>query len=77
MLLIATGPYISLFGTSVIGQFARGFGIAALPVKLPAHPWPALIVTLKNRTQSPVVERFIETAQAVARTYSTEEPYSA
>jgi DNA-binding transcriptional LysR family regulator len=70
MLLIAAGPYISLFGSSVVRQYARRFGITALPVEMPTHPWPAVIVTLKNRTQSPVVQRFIEIAQTVAMSFS-------
>jgi hypothetical protein len=31
-----------------------------LPVNLSDRPFPLAIVTLKNRTLSPVVERFIE-----------------
>jgi hypothetical protein len=31
-----------------------------LRVELPVRPWPMAIVTLKNRTLSPVVERLIE-----------------
>ena len=58
MLLIATGPYVSLFGSAAgSALIAQRLGIVALPVELPTHPWPAVIVTLKNRTQSPVVER--------------------
>jgi DNA-binding transcriptional LysR family regulator len=30
-----------------------------LPVDPPAHEWPVVIATLKNRTLSPVVELFI------------------
>jgi hypothetical protein len=38
-----------------------------LPVKLPIRPWLITIVTLKNRTLSPIVERFIECAREVAK----------
>ena len=38
-----------------------------LPVDFPLRPWPVGIVTLKNRTLSPVVERFIACAREVAR----------
>jgi hypothetical protein len=38
-----------------------------LPVDLPARPWPVAIVTLKNRTLSPVVERFIACAREVTK----------
>jgi hypothetical protein len=30
-------------------------------------PWPSLLVTLKNRTLSPAVERFIECVRDVAK----------
>jgi DNA-binding transcriptional LysR family regulator len=38
-----------------------------LPVDLPDRSWPIIIVTLKNRTLSPVVERFIECTREVAK----------
>ena len=38
-----------------------------LPVKLPVRPWPVTIVTLKNRTLSPVVELFIACAREIAK----------
>jgi hypothetical protein len=41
--------------------------LKVLPVDLPTRPWPVNIVTLKNRTLSPVVERFIECAREVTR----------
>jgi hypothetical protein len=37
---------------------------------LSLQPWPVNIVTLKNRTLSPVVERFIECARQVAKSIS-------
>jgi hypothetical protein len=38
-----------------------------LPVDLPVRPWPVVMVTLKNRTLSPIVERFLACARDVAR----------
>ena len=46
---------------------ARFCSLKVLPVKLPARPWLITIATLKNRTLSPVVERFIECAREVAK----------
>jgi DNA-binding transcriptional LysR family regulator len=40
--------------------------LSILPVELPARPWPVGIVTLKHRTLSPLVERFIKCAREVA-----------
>jgi hypothetical protein len=41
--------------------------LKVLPVDLPVHPWLVNIVTLKNRTLSPVVERFLECAHDFTR----------
>jgi len=38
-----------------------------LPIDLPPQPWPVNIVTLRNRTLNPVVERFVDCARDVAR----------
>jgi DNA-binding transcriptional LysR family regulator len=66
MQLMADGPYISMFTSSVMRQNAHRFGIAALPINLPSKPWPVVVVTLRNRTQSAAVERFIESVLQVA-----------
>jgi DNA-binding transcriptional LysR family regulator len=38
-----------------------------LPVDLPVPPWPVGVMTLKNRTVSPVVQLFIGCAREVAK----------
>jgi DNA-binding transcriptional LysR family regulator len=38
-----------------------------LPVDLPVPPWPIGIMTLKNRTVSPVVQLFIDCAREVVK----------
>jgi DNA-binding transcriptional LysR family regulator len=60
---LATGPFISAMPRSV----AYFSSLKVLPVDLPPRPWPVIIVTLKNRTLSPVVERFIECAREFTR----------
>ncbi len=54
--LIATGQFVTALSVSNV----RWHGMKVLPVDLPAHEWPVVIATLKNRTLSPVVELFIE-----------------
>jgi DNA-binding transcriptional LysR family regulator len=61
---VANGPFITAMPCSV----ARYCSLKVLPVGLPKRPWPVVIATLKNRTLSPVVERFIECARDVAKT---------
>jgi len=67
--LLATGPFISVFPYSVLRLYGERFSLKALPVDLPPRPWPVTIVTLKNRTLSPVVERFVECARATAKLF--------
>jgi DNA-binding transcriptional LysR family regulator len=57
--LAGSGHYIVTFPNSTIRAYGDRFSLKALPIDFPAHPWPAVIVTLKNRTLSPVVERFV------------------
>jgi DNA-binding transcriptional LysR family regulator len=60
---VANGPFVTAMPRSV----ARFCSLKVLPVKLPVRPWSVAIATLKNRTLSPVVERFIEHAREVAK----------
>ena len=46
------------------------FSLTLLSVDLPIRPWPVAVVTLKNRTLSPVVERFIACAREVAKSFA-------
>lgn len=61
--MLASGRFITAIPKSV----ADWNGFKVLPVDLPVQPWPVLMVTLKNRTLSPIVERFLECARAVAK----------
>ena len=58
--LVASGRFIATFPKSVARFYADRYSLKVLPVDLPARPWPVAILTLKNRTLSPVVEHFIE-----------------
>jgi DNA-binding transcriptional LysR family regulator len=57
------GQYITAMPRSV----AYFKSLKVLPVDLPPRPWPVNIVRLRNRTLSPVVERFIECAREFTR----------
>jgi DNA-binding transcriptional LysR family regulator len=59
---VANGSFITAQPKSV----ARFCSMKELPVKLPVRPWLITLVTLKNRTLGPIVERFIECAREVA-----------
>ena len=44
--------------------------LKVLPVELPPCAWPVEIVTLKNRTLSPVADRFVECAREFAKSFA-------
>jgi DNA-binding transcriptional LysR family regulator len=50
---------------------AKHFSLKILPVDFAAHFWPVAIVTLKNRTISPVVQTFIDCIRDVAKPLSS------
>jgi DNA-binding transcriptional LysR family regulator len=60
---LAGGRFITAMPRSV----AYFKSLKVLPVDLPPQPWPVNIVTLKNRTLSPVVESFIGCARDFTR----------
>jgi DNA-binding transcriptional LysR family regulator len=65
--MLATGRFITALPRSVLQLYAERFSLKVLPVSLRGRPWPVHLVTLKNRTLSPVVERFIACAREIAR----------
>jgi DNA-binding transcriptional LysR family regulator len=68
--LLTTGRFIATLPKSVLHLYANTFLLKELPIDLPNRPWPIGIVTLKNRTLSPVVERFIECAHEVTKSFA-------
>src|SRR5262249_50313107 len=60
--------------SAVPRSLARFNALNVLPVDLPVRPWPVTMVTLKNRTLSPVVERFIACAREVAKSIAGRPP---
>jgi DNA-binding transcriptional LysR family regulator len=67
--LLADGSFLTVFPESVLRLNAERFCLKVLPVNLPKRPWPVVVMTLKNRTLSPVVERFIECVREVAKLF--------
>jgi DNA-binding transcriptional LysR family regulator len=65
---VANGSFLTAHPKSV----ARFCALKALPIRLPVRPWPIAIVTLKDRTLSPVAERFIACTREVANSIASE-----
>jgi len=61
--LLTGGRFITAFPKSI----ANWYALKVLPIDLPVRPWPVVMVSLKNRTLSPVVERFIECTREVTK----------
>jgi len=66
--MVANRPCITTFPRSVMMLQGRQLRLKALPVALPRRPWPIYAVTLRERTPSPIVARFLQHARAAART---------
>jgi DNA-binding transcriptional LysR family regulator len=57
--LLATGRFVSALPASVLRLHRERFNLKELRIELPKTPYAVAIVTLKNRTLSPVVDHFI------------------
>jgi molybdate transport repressor ModE-like protein len=68
--LLASGRFVSVLPRSVYLRDKVRFGLKMLPVAFPTLSWPLTIMRLKNRTLSPVIERFIDCAHRVAKMIS-------
>jgi DNA-binding transcriptional LysR family regulator len=66
MSLLATGRYLSILPAYALTYSTGCPQLKVLPIELPIVP-PVGIVTLKNRTLSPVARLFIDTAREVAK----------
>jgi DNA-binding transcriptional LysR family regulator len=67
MRLIGTGRWLGLVPASVMRFGAKRMQIKALPVKISSPPAPVGVVTVKDRTLTPLAERFIKCAREVAK----------
>ena len=68
ILLLATGRFIGvLSGSVLLFSPAKHFSLSILPVDFFRLTWPIAIVTLKDRTITPVVQTFIDCIRDVAR----------
>ena len=68
--LLTTGPFITVLPSSVVRLHGERFALKVLPIDLPLRPWPVGIVTMKNRTLSPVAQRIIEHLRACTSSMS-------
>jgi DNA-binding transcriptional LysR family regulator len=65
--LLASGGFLTILPDSVLAYHAKPWLLKALPIDLGVAPRPVMLVTLKHRTVSPVVGRFIEEVRSLAK----------
>ncbi len=66
--LLATGRYVTVLPASVLRYNATAWSLKALPIELETAPMCVTLITLKNRTVSPVVQLFIDEVRAITQT---------
>ena len=65
--LLATGRFLTVLQESLLHFPVNHPSIKVLPVKLPSTRRPTGIMTLKNRTLSPVAQLFMQCAREMAK----------
>jgi DNA-binding transcriptional LysR family regulator len=65
--LSAGGDFITLVPSSILRGGNASRTLKMLPVNFPGRTWLVAVLTLRNRTLSPVAGRFIECARQVAQ----------
>jgi DNA-binding transcriptional LysR family regulator len=66
MRLIETGRWLGLVPASVMRFGGKDMKLKVLPVKVPTPPSPVGFIIVKDRTLTPLAERFIECTRKVA-----------
>ncbi len=68
-MLLASGPYVTVFPKSMMLLCGERLGLQMLPIKLyGVQDWPVVIITLKDRTINPVSRLFIDHTRAAIKT---------
>jgi DNA-binding transcriptional LysR family regulator len=65
--LLARGPLLAFWPSSVLHFGVKSLSVKVLPVELPPLPKPVGIISLKGRTISPAAQIFIECAREIAK----------
>jgi DNA-binding transcriptional LysR family regulator len=64
--LLATGRFLTMLPLSML-RFGKHLPLKLLPADVPSIPYPTAIITLKNRTLSPLAQLFIAGARETAK----------
>jgi DNA-binding transcriptional LysR family regulator len=72
--LLAIGPFLVTVPGSLLRLGTHFPPLKVLPVDFPSPRWPVGIMTLKNRTRSPVTKLFIECAREIGKQLAANVP---
>jgi DNA-binding transcriptional LysR family regulator len=75
--LLESGRFVGHFGDRLLNFYTHRFALKKLPIELPIEPFAVAIITLKNRTISPVAQLFIDCAREVARPWAKRQSHAA
>jgi DNA-binding transcriptional LysR family regulator len=67
MRLLETGRWLGLIPASVMCFGGKRMKIKILPIKVLSPPAPVGFVTVKDRTLTPLAERFIDCTRKIAK----------
>lgn len=70
--LLATGRFLTMVPRVVLAFPTKGSVLKQLPIELPMTRRPLGIITLKNRSLSPVAQRVMDCARALAKSTAKE-----
>jgi DNA-binding transcriptional LysR family regulator len=65
--LLATGRFLTVLPSFMLKVSSANLALKALPVALPNTPMPIGIITLKNRTLTPLAQLFIDNVRSFAK----------
>src|SRR5262249_34226841 len=65
--LVGTGRFMTILPGSFLRFSGKRLGLKALPIELPIPPRPVGVITLKNRTVSPLAQLFIDCAREMSK----------
>lgn len=65
--LMVESEFLTCMPRSLLQETADGAGLKAIPIKLAPHAFPVVLVTVKNRMLTPVVELFLERLRAFVK----------
>jgi DNA-binding transcriptional LysR family regulator len=69
--LLATGRFVTMLPASML-RFGKHLPLKVLPIEVPQDPYPTGIITLTNRTLSPIAQIFLDCAREVAKPLAKE-----